>query len=359
MIIGHGGNIYKLAKDLGVTPGEITDMSSNLNPLGPPEGLMEHLASKLSTIVSLPEVDAGHIKELLAAKYGISPSTLLAGNGTTEFIYAIPRALDTKRALIVGPTYADYRDACEMYGAGADFLTTQKENAFCIDPQDIAKAADGYDTVFLCNPNNPTGTLVAPEAIKAMAEARPDIRFVIDESYLPFACDAYGKSVARYGLANVVVLNSMSKVFRIPGLRVGFLMAPEALIAEFSKYVLPWCVNAMAQAAVSFILSGGEAIDAFLTATRAYVKEEKERFVAALDKMPGIIPYGAETYFVICELQGENTAAALWTALAEEAFLIRDCTNFIGIEGEFVRFSLKNKETNDRLLTLLEKHLKK
>lgn len=358
MIIGHGGNIYKLAKDLGVTPGEITDMSSNLNPLGPPEGLMEHLASKLPTIVSLPEVDAGHIKALLAEKYGISSSCILAGNGTTEFIYAIPRALNTKRALIVGPTYADYRDACEMYGAEADFLITQKENAFSTDPRDIAQAADGYDTVFLCNPNNPTGTLVAPEAIKAMAESRPDIRFVIDESYLPFACDAYGNSVARFGLANVVVLNSMSKMFRIPGLRVGFLMAPGALIDAFSKFVLPWCVNAMAQAAVSFILQGGEAIDTFLESTRAYVTKEKERVVAALDEMPGITPYGAATYFVICELHGENTAAGLWAALAEEAVLIRDCSNFIGIEGEFVRFSLKEKETNDRLLALLKKHLK-
>jgi len=358
MIIGHGGNIYKLAKDLGVTPAEITDMSSNLNPLGPPEGLMEHLASKLSTIVSLPEVDAGHIKGLLAEKYGISSSTILAGNGTTEFIYAIPRALGTKRALIVGPTYADYRDACEMYGAEADFLVSQKENAFCMDPKDIAEAADGYDTVFLCNPNNPTGTMVAAEDIKAMAESRPDIRFVIDESYLPFACDSYAESTARYGLENVVVLNSMSKVFRIPGLRVGFLIASDVLIAEFSKYVLPWCVNAMAQAAVGYILSGGDAIDTFLKETRAYIKGEKDRFVAALEKMPGIKPFGAETYFVICELEAPNTAAALWTALAEEAILIRDCTNFIGLEGEFVRFSLKDKETNTRLLEMLAKNIK-
>ena len=358
MIIGHGGNIYKLAKELGVAPAEITDMSSNLNPLGPPEGLMEHLASKLSTIVSLPEVDAGHIKGLLADRYGIDPATILAGNGTTEFIYAIPRALGTRRALIVGPTYADYRDACEMYGAEADFFVSQKENAFCTTPQDIAEATDGYDTVFLCNPNNPTGTMVAASEIKAMAESRPDVRFVIDESYLPFACDSFAESTARYGLENVVVLNSMSKVFRIPGLRVGFLMAPESLIAEFAKFVLPWSVNAMAQAAVSFILSGGAEIDAFLSTTRIFVKGEKDRFVAALDAMPGIVPYGAETYFVICELEAPNTAAGLWAALAEQGILIRDCTNFVGLEGEFVRFSLKEKETNTRVLALLETLLK-
>ncbi|MCG8473622.1 MAG: pyridoxal phosphate-dependent class II aminotransferase [Desulfobacterales bacterium] len=358
MIIGHGGNIYKLAKELGVRPLDITDMSSNLNPLGPPSGLMDHLKEKLSTIVSLPEVDAGHIKGLLAEKYGISPELILAGNGTTEFIYSIPRALKTRRALIVGPTYADYRDACEMYGAEADFLVAQKENAFCVDAMDIAEASTGYDTVFLCNPNNPTGTMVSPEAIKTMAESRPEVRFVIDESYLPFACDAYGQSVARFGLANVIVLNSMSKVFRIPGLRVGFLMAPAAIISEFEKYVLPWSVNAMAQAAVTFILEGGQAIDAFLSSTRSYVKKEKDRFVAALEAMEGITPFSAETYFVICELHGENKAADLWAALAKEAVLIRDCTNFIGLEGEFVRFSLKEEAVNDRLIELLKKHLK-
>ena len=150
----------------------------------------------------------------------------------------------------------------------------------------------------------------------------------------------------------------MSKVFRIPGLRVGFLMAPAAIISEFEKYVLPWSVNAMAQAAVTFILEGGQAIDAFLSSTRSYVKKEKDRFVAALEAMEGITPFSAETYFVICELHGENKAADLWAALAKEAVLIRDCTNFIGLEGEFVRFSLKEEAVNDRLIELLKKHLK-
>ena len=358
MIIGHGGNVYKLAEELGVTPSDITDMSSNLNPFGPPPGLMEHLQEQLATIIRLPEVDAGEIKGKLAGKYGIKPESILAGNGTTEFIYTIPRALKTKRALIVGPTYADYRDACTMNGVEADFLVTQKEKSFRIDPMDIAEAAEGYDTVFFCNPNNPTGTMVGPEAIKAMAEAKPEVRFIIDESYLPFACDAYGESVAKYQLPNIITLNSMSKVFRIPGLRVGFLMAPPAIIAEFEKYVLPWTVNAMAQAAVNFILSGGDAMDEFLKNTRDFVAEEKERFANELNGLEGITAYTAESYFIICELHGENTAAGLWEAMAQDALLIRDCTNFIGLEGEFVRFSLKDKETNDHLLELLKKHLK-
>ena len=358
MIIGHGGNIYKLAEELGVQPFDITDMSSNLNPLGPPPGLMEHLAGKLSTIVSLPEVDAGKIKGLLAEKYGIGPGSILAGNGTTEFIYSIPRALKTRRALIVGPTYADYRDACEMHGAEADFLITQKEKRFRIDPMDIAEASAGYDTVFFCNPNNPTGTLVKAEAIKKMAEAKSEVRFIIDESYLPFACDAYGESVARFQLPNIITLNSMSKVFRIPGLRVGFLMAPPSLIAKFEKYVLPWSVNAMAQAAVEYILSKEDSIDAFLVGTREYVAKERDRFASELSVMDGIDPFAADAYFMICELKGENRAENLWGAMAREAVLIRDCTNFIGLEGEFVRFSLKERETNDKLLFLLRKHLK-
>jgi threonine-phosphate decarboxylase len=115
MIIGHGGNIYDIAHRLGCEPSEITDMSSNVNPLGPPPGLVAFIQNNLNVIAALPEVDSKLLVHSFAARYGVDPACVLAGNGSTQFIYAIPMALKTQSALIIGPTYADYADACSMH----------------------------------------------------------------------------------------------------------------------------------------------------------------------------------------------------------------------------------------------------
>ena len=115
MLIGHGGNIYDLARRLGCAPAEIVDMSSNVNPLGPPPGLQAYLRDNLHVITALPEVDSNSLVRSFAERYDIDSKLVLAGNGSTQFIYSIPQALESKRALILGPTYADYADACRMH----------------------------------------------------------------------------------------------------------------------------------------------------------------------------------------------------------------------------------------------------
>jgi len=121
MITGHGGNIYDVARRLGCKPFEIIDMSSNVNPIGPPPGLKEHLKEKLDLITALPEVDAKEISTTFANRYGLDPECVLAGNGTTQFIYTIPQVLGTRKALIIGPTYSDYADACTMHKVEFDY----------------------------------------------------------------------------------------------------------------------------------------------------------------------------------------------------------------------------------------------
>ncbi|MGD8262442.1 MAG: aminotransferase class I/II-fold pyridoxal phosphate-dependent enzyme, partial [Desulfobacterales bacterium] len=115
MIGGHGGNIYDMARRLGCLTTDIIDMSSNMNPLGPPPGLLDYLADNILTATTqLPEVDSSEMTENFAAYLGVDAHRLLAGNGTTQFIYSIPRVLETRKALIVGPTYSDYVDACNL-----------------------------------------------------------------------------------------------------------------------------------------------------------------------------------------------------------------------------------------------------
>ena len=112
MIEGHGGNIYKVAKELGCKISDIIDMSSNINPLGPTDELLDYLKQNLNQIANLPEVDSKSIINAFGEYYNLNPKNIICGNGTTQLIYLIPEVLKTKKALIYAPSYSDYADAC-------------------------------------------------------------------------------------------------------------------------------------------------------------------------------------------------------------------------------------------------------
>lgn len=354
MIHGHGGNTHELSKNLGCSIDEIIDMSSNLNPLGPPPGFYGYLKDRLRSIVSLPEVDASGISKKVAGQYGVSPENIIAGNGTTQLIYTIPKALKTEKCLIAGPTYADYRDACRMYDVDHAFYYLKEENNFLLDADKFLNTVKPYDTVFICNPNNPTGGLIPQKTLETVCSNSPDTLFIIDESYLPFVQDHHEISMVNARLKNVIVLNSMSKVFRIPGLRVGFLIAPEDIIERFSKYMMPWSVNSMAQSAVSFLTDDRNEIDLFLEKTAAFVKEERELFVRSFEGNGNIQFFPGKTYFVLGKLLGGRSAYDIYDALSKEKFLIRNCDNFNGLSDQFIRVSLKDRETNMALSQKLQ-----
>ena len=355
MLNGHGGNIYDIAHRLGCLPSDIIDMSSNVNPLGPPPGLIEFLKDNLNIITALPEVDSTILVHSFANRYGIDPATVLAGNGSTQFIYSIPPALGTKRALIIGPTYADYADACRLHNIHFEYFIVQESQAFKPDIDMIKEQVNGFDTVFICNPNNPTGTLCPGAEIESLCRARPSSYFVIDESYLPFVVSGDHESMIGRGLPNVIILNSMSKIFRISGLRIGFVIASKNIIESLIRYALPWSVNALAQAGVQYLMKHKAEVNAFIDQTIEFIENEKNRFAERLKNAAGIKLFTSTTSFMLAKLVNRHRADEVCHMLLADRILIRDCSNFKGLSNHFIRISLKNSETN---MMLVEKLLR-
>lgn len=357
MILGHGGNIYDVARRLGCKPFDIIDMSSNINPLGPPSGLAEYLKENLDSITALPEVDSKEISSKFANRYGLDPECVLAGNGTTQLIYAIPQVLKTKKVLILGPTYSDYADACIMHNVGFDYAITRESFFFQPDIDLLKNKIKGYDTVFICNPNNPTGTLISSEEIIILCRYFPDTNFIIDESYLLFAKNGEKESMICSGLSNVLILNSMSKIFRIPGLRVGFLAASKGIINKFNKYMLPWNVNSLAQAAVSYLMSQKTEIDSFVEQTKGFVKNERDKLTKALESTGQIKVIPSTTVFMLARLPDNLNSDKVCEHLLQNRILVRNCSNFKGLSEEFIRISLKTRDINrivaDKLTDLI------
>ncbi len=353
MIHGHGGNIYAVAQQLGCRPEEIVDMSSNINPLGMPPGLEEHLHHHLHRIGALPEPDAAGAKHQMAGLLGVASHRIIAGNGTTHFIHAACPALDAQRALIVGPTYSDYADACRMHRVPADHFLARAEDAFEVNLGLLERAVGGYDVVFICNPNNPTGHLIPQSQLQALCKANPETHFIIDESYLPFATDGDRLTMMSSQPKNVSVLWSVSKIFGVPGLRAGFLIARQETISRFERFMQPWSLNALAQAAVEFLGTEMAAVQDFIVTTRRYIKDEHRKFRNAIVSYGPLVPYPSETSYILMSLPTGLEADALYHRMAERRILIRDCHNFHGLSHHYIRVALKDPEANRRAASCL------
>lgn len=346
MIQGHGGNIYAMARQLGCHPDEIIDMSSNINPLGMPPGLMDRLRERLNRAGVLPEVDAAAAVEGMATLLEVDAERVLAGNGTTQFIYTACLALDTRKALIVGPTYADYADACRMHHIEPAFFLTNADTRFDVDLELLGRRLDNVDTVFICNPNNPTGRLIHHDRLHRFCQAHPKVRFVIDESYLPFAPAAQSQSMTACELENVSVLWSASKIFGMPGLRAGFLIANNDIISRFQRFMQPWSLNSLAQAAVEFLVDDPAATMQFIEKTRGYLEKERRCFQDYLAAETSLDVYSSLTsYFLIHLPEGVNVGEVCGH-MARKRILIRNCSNFNGLSDCFVRVALKHPEAN-------------
>ena len=358
MITGHGGNIHEVAKMLGCAPADIMDMSSNVNPMGPMPGLLRHLENHLQEAISaLPQADASHCVNAFANCYQLDSKCVLAANGTTQFIYTIPKALNTKKALVLAPTYSDYADACAMHDVACDFFVTKPSAGFIPEMEKFKAAIKTADTIFICNPNNPTSVLLSKKHLLELCHSFPAKRFVIDESYLPFVEQAKKQSMMDSGLDNVLVLNSMSKIFRIPGLRIGFIVAAEKIIDRFRHYLMPWSVNSLAQQAIFYLMTHKVDVDQFIDASRKFLSAEKDFIAGHLADTPGVRLFPSATSFILAELTAPHSAVSICDQVLKDRILLRNCANFKGLNQNFIRISIKTHRENTAVVSRLQQVL--
>lgn len=346
MIRGHGGNIYSMARAVGCKPEDFIDMSSNTNPIGVMPGLLDYLRENIDAVAVHPEVDSRALVEIFSAHYNIDADFVLAGNGTTQFIYNVPLALRSKKILIIGPTYSDYEDSCKMHNIDYVYAMTSEIELYQMDIFTLHEYLDNIDTVFICNPNNPTGSLITRTDLVTVCMEYADVHFIIDESYLPFAAQYEEATMLTCGLPNVFVLHSFSKIFKIPGLRLGFLVAPKDSIEKFASYYEPWSVNGLAQAAGCYLMEDKEKTSNFLRDTQSFVEKEGQLFIKRLEGVSGLKIFPSTVPFFLVKIEHGLNAEEMCNDMANERILLRNCSNFKGLSDQFVRVSLRGSREN-------------
>ncbi len=353
MIHGHGGDIHGLAAKLGFRAAEIIDVSHNINPLGPPPGLIEHLGQHLTDLCVLPEVDSRQTNRQMAMFLDIAPHSILAGAGTTHFIYTLFPGLASKRILIVGPTYADYADACQRHHIEPRYFLTAAGDRFWPNLEQLDRQASNFDTVVVCNPNNPTGVMLPREALIDLCRRHPQTNFVIDESYLLFADPVETASMVSCRLKNVVVLHSLSKIFRLPGLRLGFIIASKAVISRLAQQMRPWGINGLAQRTVQYLADHREVVNAFICQTRHYMDREKRRFYKRMEANARLTVFPSRASYALIKLPKGITSDEVCAAFARKRILVRNCCNFVGLDNHFIRVAVSHKEINQVVTDIL------
>lgn len=348
-IDGHGGNIYRAARAQRCSPSELLDFSASINPLGPPAAVLRVLRKELWAIGHYPDPDAYEVRLALSKQFGLPPDWFLAGNGSAELISLLPLGLGLTEALVVGPTFSEYESALRQAGAVCTYCLADRKEEYRPPIDRVMTRLQqerNIEALFLCNPNSPTGQVVAKADLLPLIDVlnRHGRWAIIDEAFGEFAPDHSMLDVlSEY--PRLVILRSGTKFFSIPGLRLGYLIGHPAVLKQVQRRQAPWSVNALAQIA---------AVAAFEDTTYrkrslSFIERERARLQSALRAIPGVRVFPSAANFVLFELPSSMPAGRAAERLDRTGILVRDCSNVPGLNERTIRIAVRRRRDNERL----------
>lgn len=331
MIQGHGDDIYKYK-------GIRANFSSNVYNHFCHEGLFCYLSEKLDNVVSYPEPTPAHLEGALAQLLGLQPEEVCITNGATEAIYLIAQTFRRSRSTILMPTFSEYQDACCIH----EHQITRIYSLEHISPQ--------AQLMWLCNPNNPTGTVFDKELLVQTIEQHLQTLFVLDVSYAPFTEEPLLNVQEACSFPNVLMLHSMTKEYAIPGLRLGYITAHKNLLEKIRLHRMPWSVNQLAIDAGFYLLAHPDEFQLPLHELML----ERQRVAQQLTALGCIEVWPSQTHILLCKLRMGKSVALKEYLAKEHGLLIRDASNFEGLDDSFFRIAVQEKNENDTLIHAIE-----
>jgi len=347
----HGGNCLKR---------NIVDFSVNTNPLGLPKGLPDIISKNIDCVLRYPDPSSEQLKRKLAAVHAVGPENIVIGNGSIELIYLVPRAFKTKRSLIITPTFSEYEFAIKSNGSMPTFFSTSEKGGFKIDCGKLAERLPRCDALFLCNPNNPTGSMLCSDDVLYLSRLCRKHKglLIIDEAFIEFTEQPKGTTIISDAVKNgsLIILRSLTKFFAIPGLRLGYAIGHKSIIGRIVKLQYPWNVNGLAQLAGEKVLAD----KVYMGQTRLFIAKERQYMSERLGSIKGLKVYPSSTNFILCKLRNTQVKSSieLTRRLLRDGIYIRACGNFRGLNNRFFRVAVRKRDDNDRLISSMEKVLR-
>ena len=351
--LGHGANVDNMAKQFGKNENDIIDFSSNVNP---------HIISDLGKYVlegleksrSYPDINYTNLRNNISDYIKVDSEMIIPGNGATEIIYLLMKSIK-KRLAILNPTFSEYGRGAKLNNLEVIDFHLKEENNFSIDLDEIQKNMDKFDSLFVCNPNNPNGKVKdLNELLDLMIEN--DKLLIVYENFMELVGEE-----EKYILINMIeqtpnlfILKAVTKFFGMPGLRLGYgVTSNKQIIKNIYEYKEPWTINSFAENLSNYLFKDKE----YIKSSKDYYINERKFMLEELRKISRLKVYDTDTNFVLIKLK-DGEANSLKLELFEKYnILIRDASNFIGLDKSYIRVAIKSHDDNKVLIESLRKTL--
>lgn len=343
----HGGDIYDKQIQL--------DFSVNINPLGIPERVEEAIYKSVRQCVHYPQINAQTLCEETGRMLGISSENLIFGNGASELFMAMIHALKPQKILIPVPSFYGYEHAAMAAEGEVVFYETKKEEKFLLTERFFKVLDADIDLLFLANPNNPTGALLDRDfLIKILDICREkEIVVVADECFIDFCENGYSLLGETENYRNLIVVQAFTKIFSIPGVRLGYLVCSnENILLEIQRHLPEWNTSVAAQAAGIACTKETE----FINETRAYVKRERQFLETELGQAGFTVYSGQADFILMYDDKLLHKGKSLYDYLLQRGILIRDCQSFRGLSKGYYRIAVKKHDENVILLQEIQEY---
>ncbi|MBO3445020.1 histidinol-phosphate transaminase [Clostridium sp. CCUG 7971] len=349
--LGHGANVCDMANMYNKDPKEIIDFSSNINPKVI-QGLESYILEGLKECRSYPDINYTNLRSNISKYIGVKPEFIIPGNGATEIIYLLMKSIDSRLA-ILNPTFSEYGRSARLNDLEVVNLSLDKENNFEIDINIIKENIGKFDSLFICNPNNPNGKVQdLTDLLNLMVENKKLL--IVDETFMEFVGDEDKYSLVKYieRYENIFILKAVTKFFGMPGLRLGYgLTSNKKIIDKIYNYKEPWTINSFADNLSNYIFNDKK----YIEDSKNYYIKERKYMLDELKIINNIVVYDTDTNFVLIKLKNRKANELKDQLFKEASILIRDASNFIELDNSFIRIAIKSHEEN----TILIKHMKK
>ncbi|MDR1214266.1 MAG: threonine-phosphate decarboxylase CobD [Propionibacteriaceae bacterium] len=335
----HGGDHWSIG------PIEL-DFSVNLNPLGLPAAVRAALVDQVDHFAAYPDPKTRVLRTALGQWHGVDPQWIVCGNGAADLIYRLAQAVRPAQGLVLAPTFSEYERAIRLAGGKVVHHQLTAANDFRVGADLLDRVQPGCQLAVVCQPNNPTGRLADPDLLMALARRCRSVGalLLVDECFLPFS-DGPSLIDRLDDHPNLVVLRAFTKLYAMAGLRLGYLVTAQPdLLDRLRAWTPPWTVSAAAEAAGLAALDLGPS---WIETTRRTVADLRQSLTAGLSAL-GLTVTDSQANYVLA-----RAAHPLAQSLAARGLLVRDCSNFIGLDSHYHRFAVRPAAEQDRLLTVL------
>lgn len=348
----HGGDFWSVRPG---ADGKILDFSANLNPLGMPEAVREAARRAIDGAERYPDPFCRELTEALARRDGVSPAWIVCGNGAADLIFRLVFALRPRKALVTAPTFSEYEQALSAVGRTTSHHLLREEENFALTERILEELTSDIDLLFLCTPNNPTGSPVEAELLSAVLDRcrANGIRVVLDECFLQLTDGGPANSRASWlgRYPGLTLLRALTKCYAMPGLRLGYCITGDGELREkLWACAQPWSVSAVAQAAG---LAALRECPYHPAQARDFLAKERPFLARALEGL-GMKVYPAAANYLLFRRAG---CTDLKERLARRGILIRSCANYPGLGPDYYRAAVRPHEENLVLIQTLREVL--